>query len=337
MPASKIKQCLAGLLDLLGWYGYQNRRTMRKNALILMYHRVLPAIDHSVAPVQAGMYVTPDSLGLQLSYLKSKYTIVSLQDLVQRLQAGQDISHCCVITFDDGWQDNYQHAFPLICELNLPVTIFLATGFIGTEKWFWPEELAWSISHICEVGKTTLLPATLLDILNCEGIKDRDVASYIDHTVEVVKQWDPVRREKLVGECCSYRQSVCKGKSERLLLNWDEVREMNDSGLVSFGSHTVSHELLDQIHGDELHFQLTESIEHLQREAANPEKLLAYPNGNFSREVVNMLSESGYIGAVTTERGFVQNSSPLFGLPRIAVHEDVSHTLNLFKWRLFIR
>lgn len=337
MAASKLKQCLAHVLQMSGWYVYKHSQIMQHSALIIMYHRVLPGIDKSAVPVQAGMYVTPESLRLQLAYLKSKYDVISLQDLVTRLQAGRNISRCCVITFDDGWQDNYQYAFPLLRELNLPATIFLATGLIGTGKWFWPEELAWCITHACKITTLTLFPAALLDILNYDSRRHGDLEGRIDRIIEIVKEWDPLRREKLVECCTRCRQSVCKGESERLLLSWDEVREMNDSGLVSFGSHTVSHVLLDQMQGQELHYQLAESMEHLKREISDPVELLAYPNGNLSPGVVEMLPECGYRAAVTTARGFVHKTSSLLKLPRIAVHEDVSHTKALFQWRLFVR
>ncbi len=337
MPASKIKQSLAALLNLTGWFEYQSRQKIEGNALILMYHRVLPDPVQSPVPVPAGMYVTPDSLRVQLTYLKSKYDVVSLQDLVQHLQSGVDVSRCCAITFDDGWLDNYLYAYPLCCELNLPITIFLTTGFIGTAKWFWPEEVAWCISHASKKGKTSLLPAGLLDILNTTGTERGSVAEKIDSIVESVKRLNPMRRAELIEGCTEYREAVCKGKSERLLLNWDEVREMKESGLVSFGSHTISHVLLDQLHRQELQHQLTVSREQLEMETGDHVELLAYPNGNFSQEVIEMLPNCGYKAAVTTQRGFVNNTTHPFELPRIAIHDDVSHTLNLFRWRLFVR
>ncbi len=70
-----------------------------------MYHRVLPQdlAQGANIPVQPGMYVTPESLRLHLSYLKEHFLIISLAELVRRLQAGEDISRCAVVTFDDGW------------------------------------------------------------------------------------------------------------------------------------------------------------------------------------------------------------------------------------------
>ncbi len=338
MPASRVKQYVATGLHLIGWHAYRYRKTMQNNAVILMYHRVLPEDYQSKVPVQPGMYVTQASLRLHLSYLTSRFSIISLEQLIQRLQDRQDISCCCVITFDDGWWDNYQYAYPVIQEFNVPVTIFLTTGFIGSTRWFWPEEIAWCVSWVCTKKlSSVLLPKELLGMLNCESSTQEGVTRQIDCIVEVVKQWEPSRREQLASKCERFRKEVCKESNERLLLNWDEVREMVNSGLVTFGSHTASHALLDQLSDKDLSSEIAESLERLQKETGQEVDLLAYPNGNYSPAVLHVLSQFGIRAAVTTQRGLVGDSTPLYELPRIAVHEDISSTLPLLQWRLFVR
>jgi UDP-2,3-diacylglucosamine pyrophosphatase LpxH len=74
--------------------------------------------------------------------LCKRFTVLSLNELLERWRTDQlDASKAyCVITFDDGWQDNYQYAFPVLKHYGLPATIFLATDFIGTDRWFWPDQ-----------------------------------------------------------------------------------------------------------------------------------------------------------------------------------------------------
>jgi peptidoglycan/xylan/chitin deacetylase (PgdA/CDA1 family) len=122
-----------------------------------------------------------------------------------------------------------------------------------------------------------------------------------------------------------------------MLMNWEEVRKMTHSGLVSFGSHTVSHALLDQMPLEKVRQELDECAARIQSETGMSSKLFAYPNGNYTSQVLSILSASGIIAAVTTSRGLVNSGSPLFELPRIAIHEDVAHTQALFQWRLFIK
>lgn len=108
-----------------------------------MYHRVLASRDSEQVFVQPGMYVLSETFQRQVAFLKENFKIVSLEEMVERIKNRRDISRCCAITFDDGWKDNFCHAFPVLEKFSLPATIFLATGFVGTKRLFWPEEVTY--------------------------------------------------------------------------------------------------------------------------------------------------------------------------------------------------
>ncbi len=312
---------------------------MKSNGVIFMYHRVLPKeMAHATdISVQAGMYVTPASLRLHLSYLKARFTIIPLSELVKRLEGGEDVSHCAVITFDDGWWDNYLYAFPILKELEVPATIFLASGFIGTSRWFWPEEIGWAVlaAHRKKID-SNLLPEPLLEVMNRKALLQLEVNERIDHLIADLKSWEEAPRLSVAKSCALLREKTT-GESERLLMNWDEVREMSESGLVSFGAHTVSHALLDQLPLDQVQKEIVECAADIHSETGLSPELFAYPNGNYTERVFSLLAAAGITAAVTTKRGLVNRDSQLFELPRIAVHEDISHTQALFQWRLFVR
>jgi len=312
---------------------------MKNNAVIFMYHRVLPQdlAQGADIPVQPGMYVTPASLRLHLIYLKAHFLIISLAELVRRLQAGEDISRCAVVTFDDGWQDNYAYAFPVFKELKVPVTIFLASGFVGTSRWFWPEEISWAVLSVRKKRvDMSLLPDALSRIMRREAHINMEVEGIIELIISEMKSWDETQRLSVANSCALLREKTA-GESERLLMNWDEAREMLQSGLVNFGSHTVSHAMLDQLPLEQVQRELVECATDIHSEIDVSAELLAFPNGNYTQKVLSKLPSSGITAAVTTKRGLVNESSPLLELPRIAVHEDVSHTQALFQWRLFVR
>lgn len=339
MAAAKVKIFLASLLRMSGCFALRSRMVMKNNAVIFMYHRVLPqdVAQRTYIPVQPGMYVTPASLKLHLSYLKAHFLIISLAELVRRLQAGEDISRCAVVTFDDGWQDNYTYAFPILKELKIPATIFLASGFIGTFRWFWPEEISWAVLAVRKKRvDVSLLPDSLSRIMRREVHMNMEVEESRELIISEMKSWDEPQRLSVAKSCSLLREKTA-GESERLLMNWDEVREMFQSGMVSFGSHTVSHAMLDQLPLEQVQQELVECAEDIHSEIDVSAELFAYPNGNYTQQVLSMLPSFGITAAVTTKRGLVNENSPLLELPRIAVHEDVSHTQALFQWRLFVR
>ncbi len=339
MAAARMKIFLSSLLQMSGWFKLRCHTVMKDKAAIFMYHRVLPQelVREGNIPVQPGMYVSPASLRLHLSFLKTSFTIISLDELIKRLHAGEDISRCAVLTFDDGWLDNYLYAFPILQEFNVPATIFLTSGFIGTPKWFWPEEIGWTILAVYR-GKVdiTLLPDQLSHMLRKEHSKTQNADESIDRIVAEIKSWEARQRFSVTKKCTQLRTETT-GASNRLLMNWNEAREMVKSGLVDFGSHTVSHALLNQLQPGNVRQELIDSIAKIYKEIGVRTKLFAYPNGNYTPQTLTMLSESGITVAVTTKRSLLTENTSLLELPRIAVHEDVSHTQALFQWRLFVK
>lgn len=304
-----------------------------------MYHRVLPRelARGGIIPVQPGMYVAPESFRAHLSWLKDHYTILSLTELAGRLTARRDISRCVVLTFDDGWADNYHFAYPLLQEYKIPATIFLASGFIGTARRFWPEEVGWVVLAVC-TGRLDIsrVPVPLVEMMQSGIIYKYRPSEAVDRVIAKIKTWNDDQRTSVAAICVDLRKQIEKD-GESQLMSWDDVRAMTASGLVDIGSHTESHALLDQIPVEKVRRELVESSARINNETGMPVELFAYPNGNYDSKVLSLLPESGIKVAVTTKRGFVRPDASLLELPRIAIHEDVSHTPALLQWRLFVR
>ncbi len=112
------------LKNLLFFILYNFNKDLDGKASILMYH--------SIGENNALFTVTEKVFKKQLEYLKrKKFNIIKLSDLIKKIKAGDDISNCVCITFDDGYKDNYDIVFPLIKKYSFPITIFIATSFIG--------------------------------------------------------------------------------------------------------------------------------------------------------------------------------------------------------------
>src|SRR5581483_9637650 len=117
---------------------------LRGRAVILGYHRVLAPGDLGREFVQPGMYVEAGEFAAHVRYLLRHFRVLALEDLLARWAAGDwdPAARYCAITFDDGWRDNYVHAFPVLRALGVPATIFVATAFVGTPERFWTDILA---------------------------------------------------------------------------------------------------------------------------------------------------------------------------------------------------
>jgi len=328
-----FKSVITGGLYYSGLLRCFLRKEFRDKGFILMYHRIVHSPGEDAVPLQPGMYVTDETFERHLAFLKKKYSIIPFHEMVHRINQGRTTGECCSITFDDGWRDTYDTAFPLLKRHQVPASVFLASGYIGTDKWFWPEELAWCLEKLLKQdawnAETDGFIKSLMPEMNSGNKKNH--TDLIDIAIEKVKKYRPERREALLA---AIREALPSGSRVRLMMSWSEAAEMQKSGLVSFGAHTVNHIYLDQVGQDTARLEISSSKKVIEDHLGVPVTLFAYPNGNYTPQTIGMLEQSGFLGAVTTKRGYVDKNTSLMEMPRIAMHDDVSKTIPLFFSRL---
>jgi len=330
-----IRKYLTSFLYGCGAFAALDKRRMYGNALVLMYHRIIDPNDPHGIYAQPGMYVTPNSFDRQISFLKSKFRILLLEELVDKIKRNEMVGGCCAITFDDGWLDNHTNAFPILKKYQAPATIFLATDFIGTNRLFWPEEICCYFQHN-PAGRHAIdaSPSQVLKFLReIEGFGSENRDFFLDSIIGVLKEYSPVERKTIL----KYFQRMYKFQDmPRQMLSWEEASEMSESGLIAFGAHTAGHEILDQLPISEAKDEIIRSKEDIECRLGVKVTTFAYPNGNYSDNIQKLLWECGFVGAVTTKRGFLTNDAPLMEIPRIGIHEDISDTIPKFWGRILL-
>lgn len=327
LNAAAIKREVGRLLHQGGVLNLLAKQQLSGRAFVLMYHRVLPAAPAAGDGVEPGMYVTAETFGRQMECLRDDYRVLSLSELLERQELRKDLTGCCAITFDDGWLDNFQVAFPILRELQLPATIFLPTGFIGTDDWFWPEEVI-RLASLAQAGLD--LPADLQLVLALCGSEGPTP----ERLTAVLKMLGPDIRKRMVAAC---RQLPWEKPRRRMVMDWQEVREMAASDLVEFGAHSVSHELLDQVDEEVAGEEIRASRLRIEEELGRPCRLFSYPNGNHSPQLMGLVARHGMRWAVTTRRGYLDQRANPLAVPRIGMHEDVSATEALFRARILFK
>jgi len=328
-----IKNFIANLFYYSRLLNMLSIKRLSGRGFVLMYHRVVPSKEKYKDLLQPGMFVTEETLEKHFAFLKKKFSIVTLEEMVCRLARGQALCRCCAITFDDGWKDTYDVAFPILKKYQVPASIFLATGYIGTDKWFWPEELNRCLWMLFDMKSSQSETGNILKQLNIDlhETNGKNRSDLIDDVIEQFKSYHTDNREDIMK---TLRSAFLDSKKERLLMSWDEAAEMQKSGLVSFGAHTVNHIYLDQVEQDTARLEISSSKKVIEDHLGVPVTLFAYPNGNYTPRTIGMLEHSGFLGAITTKRGYVDKNTSLMEMPRIAMHDDVSKTIPLFFSRL---
>jgi peptidoglycan/xylan/chitin deacetylase (PgdA/CDA1 family) len=251
---------------------------------------------------------------------------------MERIATGRSVQGACAITFDDGWHDNFTNAFPVLNKFQLPATVFLASGFIGTDRLFWPEELTYYLRQrgCWGSGSQNQVSDRFLSELGGNDSEE----TFLDNAVLALKAWSPNDRKEILNHL---RTACTASPPVRLLMNWEEAREMQASGLISFGAHTANHVILDQVSQRKAEEEIRCSLQVLESRLGVRPEFFAYPNGNFNKGLQSILKRNGFKGAVTTRKGWVGEGVPLFEIPRIGMHEDVSRTTPLFFARILLK
>ncbi|MDX2506917.1 MAG: polysaccharide deacetylase family protein, partial [Gammaproteobacteria bacterium] len=305
--------------------------------LILMYHRILPENDGRAKIEEPGMMVTPETFRLHLQLIKQRFDILTLSQWINAKHSGGELpTRCCCITFDDGWADNYEYAFPILQEFNLPATIFLVSDMINTNLLFWPERLAHvltEISHNCP------------DKWNHHSLKwlKHEAVSYNFATTppnqeqlsEIIKLTKELPDNDIHERINTIETELqLENKSLPSLLNWQQMAEMSASGLIEAGSHTCHHIRLNANQKENtLMREIIKSKSKIEKQLGQPVNTFCYPNGDHSPEAVKLVKQN-YQCAVTTSGGWNTINTDEHLLHRIGVHEDISADKTAFLARL---
>ncbi len=277
----------SGLVTLAHWW----MRRSRPCLIILNYHRAMGY-----------------NLYYQFRYLQRHYRILPLEAALEELYTPQekkiqarDRRIPLVLTFDDGYRDNYTYGFALARRLQIPITIFLIPGYLESGEYFsWLE------------GKR-LVKRAQVEKLTIEGqmyhlnqVEDRDRLSRTIHTLlrhsKSVAERDALLKH--LRDSLKVPATVTAEDRPALPLTWAQVREMEESGLVSFGAHTMHHPVLAYLSDpEEVRREVSECRCVLEQRLGHPVRTFAYPVGKFEhigREVPKAVRAAGYNWALTT-------------------------------------
>lgn len=327
-----LRYIISSLLYYTGFLALYRRCFLKDKAIILVYHRVIDFKEETI-PLLDGIYVTKQTFQKHMKYLSKNHNVVSLEELIDTIKRGRKFKdYTCAITFDDGWQDNYKYAFPILKKFNLPATILLTTGFIGKTEWFWQDKVMYLIYNFLEnkeqlkkeIDDVTKSWNILTPLLKNNTLSEEHLNEIINKLKEL-----PINEiDKIIDEM-KVKLKIKDFPSKRLTLNWEEIDEMaNDN--ITFGSHTVNHPILTNLSDDEITTELSISKKTLDEYLSIKIRGFCYPNGDYNAKIKKMTKENGYGYAVTTQKGFTTNQDDLYGIKRIAVHNDIAFSKSLF-------
>jgi peptidoglycan/xylan/chitin deacetylase (PgdA/CDA1 family) len=260
-------------------------REERGQAVILMYHSISRG-----RPDPWELCVDPDHFAEQAQLICDRYHAVSLGELRGALERGERLTRAVALTFDDGYRDNLLVAKPILEQHGLPATVFVTTGYVGSERDFWWEELE---AFCASAGQASRAVWEELQALSHE------------------------RRAARLDEL--WASIDARPPAASLPLTPAGLERLAEDGLVRLGAHTVTHPHLSSLSAQEQRVEILASKEYLSEVAGRTVEDFSYPHGDFSQETIALVESAGFETACTTlSRPVTRGARPL-ELPRVQV------------------
>ena len=311
--------------------GFRLTQKVHRNYLtVLNYHRVNHKYFGAFTP---NISATPQAFAEQMELVSRWFNVVSSTDIIAWLRGERSLPpHAALITFDDGYLDNYTQAFPILDEFNFPALIFLTTDHIDTDRPFFWDLIAYCFWH------------TKLDHIKIPVLGDvfwnspSQIESIIHKFSEIVKHLPENEKQEIINLLPEKLDiSIPHNTFRNLMVSWDQVRELNSKG-IEFGGHTMTHPILSQVTQSQARHEIEGAKKRIETEIGEEISSFAYPNGqedDFNLGVKEIVAQAKYQVAFSLVNGpasykSVQDSP--FEIRRIFIsHKD---TLPRFAFKI---
>ena len=303
------------LKSILLWSGvafFVNRYIYNKHLTILTYHGVV----ESELDVAEWCFIHKADFDRQMRFVKKHFEVVKLSEGIKRLYRGEIKRPAIAVTFDDGFRNNYDVAFPTLKRLGMPATIFLTTSLIGSDDTVW----------FCRVNDA--LANTSKSKVSFQG-KEYSIATRkhkiaVSRIIQNKLKDDPP--DILSEKCVTFLNGLDIAPDKKIeaeapfrMLDRDAIREMAQSGLIEFGCHTHRHCILTHLSQVECLSEITQSKQVIENLIPEECRLFAYPNGGWEdipEHCAQMMAQCNISAAVTTIRGKNSMQTPISMLKR---------------------
>ncbi len=299
----------------------------KRGAAILMYHSVLED-PLEKADSLGGIIHSRLVFRQQMELLAREFHPVAMDELDLLLRGEEKIAkRCVVVTFDDGYRDNFEIAAPILDQVGVKAAFYATVGCIEKDQLPWPSRVRFALRTTARASWTD--PAGEVWPLDTEAGRDRAFAKACEHCCRLAG----ATQEQLVTDIETELEARIAPGSNRQMMNWDELRKLAERGHV-VGSHTLSHPNVAQLPVAEARVELEQSRSTLEEQLNRPVKHFSYPcpalSPHWNEHTVEECRRAGYETAVVTDGGLARKRDNPLCLRRVRP----SKTLEGLRWNL---
>lgn len=291
------------------------------DGVIFMLHQVRPEPPQDFEPNRI-LRVTPEFLESVVgAMLEAGFDVIALDAIPDRLEHGS-ARPFAAFTFDDGYKDNREHAYPIFKRHSLPFTIYVPTDFPdgkGDLWWLTLEKVLRAAPQITLAmdGQGRYFP---LSTVAEKEVAYREIYWWLRSIPEELAR-------AAVAELAAAQDIDTRAGLDELVMSWDELRSLAKDPLVTIGAHTKSHLALGKLSEAHARAEMADSVARIERELGRPCRHFSYPYGCASsagpREF-RIAKELGLATAVTTQKGLLhaEHAQAITALPRLSLNGD---------------
>jgi peptidoglycan/xylan/chitin deacetylase (PgdA/CDA1 family) len=286
-----------------------------------MFHRVRPAPGNAFQP-NIGLEITPEFLDEVLTSLRAEgVEIVTLDEVHRRLMSGKPSRRFVALTFDDGYRDNLEYAWPVLKRHQAPFTVYVPSAFAEGRGELW-----WVVLEVA-IAQSAAINFTLSGrehVFDCATLEAKQAAfgavSDLIHDCGTEAELRQAVRD-LAGRCGIDMAALCRD----LCMDWDELATLAADPLVTIGAHTVTHPILTKVTAEEARAEMLEGARAIAARLGRMPAHFAYPVGSPGAAGVRefaLAAGAGFKTAVTTRLGVLSpdHAQHLTALPRVSVN-----------------
>jgi peptidoglycan/xylan/chitin deacetylase (PgdA/CDA1 family) len=312
--------------------------------IVATLHHVAPAHPSAFAP-NAHLSITPEFLDAFIGRLKERgWRFVPLTELVLAETSRAGDARRIAITLDDGFRDNFEHAWPVFRRHGAPFTIFVCPGFSDATAELWWEALERIVAGAGSVGVEGEGPAPELPARTAAEKR----MAFARWVTWLTAEADEARQRLAIRALAAKYGLDLSAMARERVMDWGSIRKIAADPLCTIGAHTMTHPALARLPARAAFAEMLESADRIEAEVGKRPATIAFPYGYAaaaSAREADLAEQAGFAASFTTRPGYVQAAGPRHGLPRVSVnglYQDVDMlevllTPGLWKLRSKIR
>jgi peptidoglycan/xylan/chitin deacetylase (PgdA/CDA1 family) len=271
--------------------------------LVLGYHRVVDDFGASARTEMPSMLISARMFERHLDWIGRRFRFVSLDEIGARVASGRPFDRpVAAVTFDDGYRDVYEHAFPILRRKGIPAAVFVVTDLVGRPFWQVHDRLYHLFAKAFAAWNDPR--RELMALFTALGLPTGAIRRHaIGNPLMAVSWVLPALTMADVHRVMNGLEAAVGNGFYGIprTIDWDELRAMEHGG-VTIGSHTRTHVSLPMEAPADIADELGGSRRTLEERLGHPVVHFAYPGGQFTPAVVSAVARAGYRYAYTACR-----------------------------------